>query len=69
MAEQMITFKLKWENAVKFVFTCDNGEADITIVRVEENGHISMLWPDVESICTKFFHEKLSEVGNEMKAE
>lgn len=67
--EKTITFKMRWENGVEFSFTCDNGEEDVTVIKVEENGHITMLWPDIESICTKFFHEKLEKVGAEMRAE
>lgn len=67
MAEKTITFKLKWENQKEFAFTCDNGEADVTVVKVEENGHIALLWHHVETICTTFFQEKIAEVGKEMK--
>jgi hypothetical protein len=67
MTEKTITFKFKYENNKEFSFTCDNGEEDITIVKVEENGHLAELWPDVESICQKFFHQKLTDVGREMQ--
>jgi len=67
MAEQEITFKVKWENGSHFTLSCDNGEEDKTVVKVEENGHIASLWPSVEAICTTFFLEKIQAVGAEMK--
>lgn len=68
MTEKITTFKLKWENSNHFTMTCDNGEENKTVVQIEENGHIATLWPDVESICAKFFLEKVQEVGKEMKS-
>jgi 6-phosphogluconolactonase/glucosamine-6-phosphate isomerase/deaminase len=68
MAEHTRIFRLKWENgvSVEMESKLDDGSF-ISIVSMDENGHIGSLWPSFETICTTFFGEKLSEVGSEMK--
>lgn len=69
MAEQTYTLKLTWQNGADFKMTSKLGAAaTITIVQMDENGHIGGLWPHVEEICRHYLGHKLTEIGLEMQA-
>ena len=69
MAAQTRLIRLTWENGVNFKMdTKLNDENYITIIEMDENGHISSLWTNAQSICETFFNEKLNTIGTEMKA-
>lgn len=60
---------LEYENGVNFNMTCKfNDEDNITIISMDENGHIASLWDNIEDVCKTFFAEKLSTVGDAMKS-
>jgi hypothetical protein len=62
---ETLTLKLKWENAKSFEMTEDDGKT-ISIVKVEENGNIGVVWPHVKAICTEYFNSKVDAIGQEM---
>jgi len=63
---ETLTIKLKWENNVSYEMTVTEGDKTISIVKVEENGHIETLWPHIQNICNQYFQEKIEAIGVEM---
>jgi len=69
MATSQILVRLQWENDVGFQMDAKRDTDDyITIVQMDENGHIGSLWTNAQSICETYFKEKLDLIGSEMKA-
>ncbi len=64
--EHKITLKLEWQNKKEFHMNEDDG-TEVQIVKVEENGHIALIWPQVEEICKRYFAAQLEKIGTEMK--
>lgn len=69
MPDKVISLKLTYENGGHFRMTATggDGEGNITVCHIQENGNIADCWPDVEKICDSYFKLKLKEVGIEMK--
>ena len=70
MAAQTRDIRLTWENDVNFKMQTRLGTADwITVIDIDENGHLDTLWDSgVATVCTKFFETELNTIGAEMKA-
>lgn len=66
MALNVVTIKLKWENEKSFEMTEDATGEVISIIKVEENGHISNIWPQIKTICTNYFGIQMDKIGVEM---
>lgn len=61
-----LTLKLKWENEKSFEFTEDENDKVLSIIKVEENGNIATLWPQIQKICCDTFNSKMEAIGQEM---
>lgn len=69
MAETEIELKLTWENGVAFEMTAkENAESVIQIVRMEENGNLAQLWPNIRDIITNYAGAIAARIGKEMSA-
>jgi len=69
MATQTRLIRLTWENDNQFKMDTKLDDGDwITIVQMDENGHIASLWPSAQTICETYVKEQLSLIGSEMKA-
>jgi len=70
MAEQKeIEITLDWQNGdhFKMLAKLENSDEKVTVVEMEENGHLATLWGHLEQICITFFRENLAKIGKEMK--
>ena len=68
MAEKTQRIVLTWENGVGFqVATKYGDDAALTLVEMDENGHIEVLWPAVTDIVTKYIRTLMGIIGDEMK--
>ncbi len=69
MAASVLDLKFTWENNVNFELLArwDAGTW-ATIIDIDENAHLSDVWPSVEAICKKFLEGELLTIGREMKA-
>ena len=70
MAAQIRLIRLTWENDVNFKMDTklDDGEY-VTIIEIDENGHLNQLWDaGVATVCKKYFETELDSIGTEMKA-
>ena len=69
MAATVLTLKFTYENAVDFKMELqrDAGPVD-TIVSLEENGSISLIWPHVALACEAIFDKEITDIGNVMKS-
>ena len=69
MAEQTRLIRLTWENGVNFKMDTklDDGSY-MTIIDMDENGELPKLWDNAQSLCEKFFLEKITGIGADMKA-
>ena len=69
MAAKELELKLKWENGVSFEMTSKrDAEAVSTVVKLDENGQIAALWPNIHNICRTFFIAELTTIGTEMNS-
>ena len=70
MAAQTRLIRLAWENGVSFTMDTKLGDASyITIIDIDENGHLNTLWESgVATVCKKYFETELDAIGAEMKA-
>lgn len=69
MAAKELELTLKWENGVSFEMTTKrDAEAVSTVVKLDENGQIANLWPNIHKICQTFFLAELTTIGTEMKS-
>jgi len=69
MATQTRLIRFAWENDVGFKMDTKLDDGDwITIVQMDENGHIGSLWPSTQTICETYVKEQVSLIGSEMRA-
>ena len=70
MAEQIRLIRLTWENNVSF--KCDSKLDDgewVLVIEIDENNHLKSVWDnEITGIITSYLGNRLSEIGNEMKA-
>ena len=68
MAAQVQRITISWENGTGFqVATKYGDDAALTLVEMDENGHIDVLWPAVTDIVTKYVRTLMAIIGDEMK--
>jgi len=64
-----LELKIKWENGVEVsVQQKRNDDEWITVVALEENGCIEVLWPNIQKALEVFFKHTLTVIGTEMKS-
>jgi len=67
MASKLI-IRLEWENNNFFEMGGKfNDDGFITIIRVEENGCIELLWSNISAVCKSYLAKQLDHIGDEMK--
>ncbi len=68
MAEQVRLIRLTWENSVSFKMESKLDEGSyLTIIEMDENGHIAQLWPPAQQLCEKYFERTVTDIGTDMK--
>jgi len=70
MAEHELELTLTWENQKAFKMTAKEdgaGSPKITILEIEEDGHIADLWPFLQRACETYFTKQLAKIGFEME--
>lgn len=69
MAQKVRTIKISWENDDSFIMETklDAGNWE-KVIEMDENGHLSSLWNNVEALCKQYFEAEMSIIGSEMKA-
>lgn len=68
MAADVRLIRLTWENGVQFKMdTKLNDESYITILEMDENGHLHALWDNAHKLCDTFFHNTMEDIGKVMK--
>ena len=68
MAESVLLLRIKWENRSHFEMESKRDDASyIQVVRMEENGSLSSLWPHINNICRDFLIAQLLAIGEAMK--
>ena len=66
MATQ-IDIRFTWENNNEFEVLSKEGSQDtVTLVRMEENGNISALWPAATDLIERHFKSLMARIGSEM---
>ena len=69
MAEHEYELTLKWENEKSFQMTAKkDAEEKFTVVKMDENNSISLVWPHVSAIIRGYFNKITGEIGTEMKS-
>ena len=69
MADHEIELTLKWENSVSFEMTTKEDAGPVlTIIKMDENGHISALWPAATDLVEKHIRVLMKRIGEEMAA-
>jgi hypothetical protein len=70
MAAKTRIIRLSWENDVNFKMDSKLDDGDyITVIDVDENGHLNKLWESgIADVCKKYFETELGIIGQEMKA-
>lgn len=70
MASKTRLIRLVWENDNSFIMDSKLDDAAyITVIKIEENGHLPELWDEgVATVCKKYFETELDIIGAEMKA-
>lgn len=59
-----------WVNRSHFEMTVKEGDnAEISIVKAEENSCMPLIWNSLEAICLSYLTNQLKQIGTEMKAE
>lgn len=65
--ETRIRIDIIWENNVAFDVAAKENDAKFkTVVRVEENGHISDLWPAVTDTVERYIKALMARIGKDM---
>lgn len=68
MAASTLTLQLSWENGMQFKMLAQHdGGTAITIIEMDENGHLASLWPSIQEACQLYFKHEIEEVGSVMK--
>ena len=68
MAVTTLTLQIKYENENYFELKSQlNSEDAKTIVRIDENGHLGLLWDNCQSLCENYFSKELKDIGIIMK--
>jgi len=65
--ENKLTLTFKWENKKAFELKADNAAENVTIIRVEEDGNIALLWSNIEAVCSLYVKAELEKMGKDMK--
>lgn len=64
-----IEIAIEWQNETSFEMRFKNKASEETIVvRLEENGCIGKIWPEIAIACKKFFDYQVDVIGGEMLA-
>lgn len=67
MAETEIEILIKWENNVSFEVTAkENDGPTLTIVKADENGQITILWPALTDVMERYIKAIMARIGQEM---
>ncbi len=65
-----LELRILWENEDSFEMQAKKEDSEWTsIIRMEENGHIAILWLHIQKVCLTFFTGELEAIGKEMKSE
>ncbi len=68
MASKEYVLKLKWENDDSFKLTTQlDGGTTFTVIEMDENATIHLVWPYADKICRAYFNKIITEIGTEMK--
>ena len=69
MAATKVVITLEYENEGTFEMKVKKGDAAaISIVRIQENSNVGIVWPNVAKICEDEFVLLIAEAGEVMKA-
>lgn len=65
-----LEIRFTWRHANRFEMSAKRGGGGgwITVVKADENGHISELWAPIQQICETFMTAELNGIGLDMKA-
>jgi hypothetical protein len=64
-----LEIKVKWENGAMFSVVEKHDEHDpTTVLALEENGEIAVLWPNVQKALEAYWKVIMTKIGEEMKA-
>ncbi len=62
-----LVITLTWENKKAFKMVADNATAKVTIIECQEDGNLSILWPNIQSLAELYFKAEIESIGAEMK--
>jgi len=69
MAESELEIKITWENGKGFTMSSKKDAEDVkTVIDIDENGHLSSMWPHIEACCKEYLTSELNQIGSVMKA-
>ena len=67
-----LEIKITWANGVEFLCKAKRQDGSPgewkTVTRVEENGHISAVWANIQATVLDYLRANLVEIGEEMKS-
>ena len=67
MAETIIDLRISWENNQSFEAQSQEDSGPVlTIAKMDENGHISTLWPALTDIMERYIKALMVRIGEEM---
>lgn len=70
MAESKLEIEIKWENNLEFSVQEKHNDGDTsTVIALEENGELVVLWPHVQKALEAYWKAILTNIGEDMKTE
>ncbi len=66
MAENEVKLTLKWENNSHFEMTEKSDGVTKTVIRTEENDHLTDMWASTSAACKDYLDAVLRKIGGEM---
>ncbi len=66
MAQNEVELTFKWENDVVFEVDIRDNQHALTLVKMEENGQISELWPAASDLMERYVKSLMARIGQDM---
>ena len=66
MAQTQVEVIFKWENNKKIEVEAKEGSNTITVLRVDENGHLAEMMPAVLDLVERYIKALLTRVAKDM---
>jgi hypothetical protein len=67
MAASTLVLSFSWENDDHLkLLASENGGDDLTILEMEENGELNIMWPHIKKTLMSYYETKIDDIGDDM---